>query len=943
MWSAMRLRGVLFEPGVQGTRIERHFDVPWKEEEVLELFEDIQPSSKERQQLWSAAVYEAGKNRGNAGVICNTAAMLDHDCCDVGTMARTTAWLQAQGLAFFVYTSWSHGSPDKRPKDLPNLPGPFDCYRIVIPFSRDVSPDEYRAIIPGLYGHELPEDPPKYAQEVQGLLITLVSGRERAARPRGWDPVSSRPTQGYFTPAPHAAFELYEGKPLDVEAVLKRPTTLEPRARLNRTYRPATMSGLTVLGKFQNALVKMGLGLGHAGQSGWHRSTCPSCQDPSPSLTVRANGDRLDIWDHAGCKRHEILDSLGLADEEGFGASNDLQEALEEQLARQLPPGGAVDVLEAVERLERDIHDALESREATVIKYPAGTGKSHASAKCITTQVRQGDKVAYSTQEHAVAHETREKLPPDVKARSVHIHSPLIAVGNTPQCQRTEELSERVWDFGLSLMGKVCPRCPFRGDCAALEAARERARALPEASVVFVSHAGIQQVFGSNGRGADLKLIVDEMPSAFQSLEVDLEDLRAIAEKPVMPSADNVGARLAQVYAKAWLSASAPGDVRFGDRVMGTAAEMLEACGGRLKIRDGAKPTVEEKKLLRAADRVLRLAQHQAQGGHVGGLEDIKGGLWAMLPDACHQALIDRKGVLLSATPLMAALPEFKLKECEVTDGAPVRRVMVLRSSRGSGALTSNYYDDDVGRRKVRAREPDEAPGIPWPLVDAALARAREEAQRYECKRVLFVTFKALADVLRSQRSRLGDDVVVAHYGALRGKNDWMEGRPDECSVVYCFGTPRFDMRSTFVALGLHSDAADRAWIDYAAGELAQAEGRLRLPRRTKPCSVVVEGDVAPSSWHPDLVDELLGDDGNDTPAGQLEAALIYRGFDALEEEGYQGVREAVLQGAPVVEVPDSPDISDAMHYLSQMNPARRKWLEDNVIWIDEDSSRVGG
>ncbi len=53
-------------------------------------------------------------------------------------------------------------------------------------------------------------------------------------------------------------------------------------------------------------------------------------------------------------------------------------------------------------------------------------------------------------------------------------------------------------------------------------------------------------------------------------------------------------------------------------------------------------------------------------------------------------------------------------------------------------------------------------------------------------------------------------------------------------------------------------EAADQAWRTYAAGELTQAEGRLRLPRRTKPCTVIVEGDVCPSSWTPKLVDEIV-------------------------------------------------------------------------------------
>jgi len=258
----------------------------------------------------------------------------------------------------------------------------------------------------------------------------------------------------------------------------------------------------------------------------------------------------------------------------------------------------------------------------------------------------------------------------------------------------------------------------------------------------------------------------------------------------------------------------------------------------RLVLSEHAQPTAAEGALLQAADAVIRIAVADDEGNDAI-VED--GTVSALLPEAAHEALIARNGVLLSATPMLVALPGFALKEAAVRDGAKVTRKMLLVSGRGSSALLKG---------------PE---GIPWRSVHAALSRAHAETGPYACKRVLFVTFKTLADDMRaSNMAAQYGEFSVAHFGALRGKNDWMEGRPEECSVVCLFGTPRFAIMSTLRRLGLVGEAADQAWVAFAAAELTQAEGRLRLPRRTKPCTVIVEGDVAPSSWHDRNVDEII-------------------------------------------------------------------------------------
>ena len=149
----MELTGVFFEKcGVHATWIESSFSVPWTERDILELFADSlsRPElRKEDQQFWQTAVYYEGAKRSNAGLRHLTAAMLDCDCADPGAMDEVLRALRAQGLAHFAYTSWSHQSPEKMHKDTQRR-GPFDCFRLVLPYSRPALHDEHRSVVPGL-------------------------------------------------------------------------------------------------------------------------------------------------------------------------------------------------------------------------------------------------------------------------------------------------------------------------------------------------------------------------------------------------------------------------------------------------------------------------------------------------------------------------------------------------------------------------------------------------------------------------------------------------------------------------------------------------------------------------------------------------------------------------------------------------------------------------
>ena len=397
----MRFRGCLFERlGQHGSRVETVFDVPWREADILEVFGEQPAIDKSAQQLWAAAEYREGANRGNNGLNALWAATLDCDCADIGTLDAVIEYVRAQGLAFMAYTSWSHMDATKVHKDTGRV-GPFDAFRLVIPYSRPLSPAEHKSVVPALIGFELPHDPKHYTKEVIGRYVDR--GKiESAAKPRGWDPKSWVPSQGFFVPSSKSSIDVFQGESLNVDAVLARPLTARVTSLRARPFQAPSRLAMGALGVTLRALEAKGIYASGPNSEGWYRSICPSCASAaqgqrSPSFTARANGDSVDLWCHAQCKHPQLLQALGVDQGGAFRPSSDLRVRLEEQLVSQAPPEDDIDVELATERLVEDIREAVAARKPTIVKYPAGTGKTVASAKIITEHVRAGFRIAYST------------------------------------------------------------------------------------------------------------------------------------------------------------------------------------------------------------------------------------------------------------------------------------------------------------------------------------------------------------------------------------------------------------------------------------------------------------------------------------------------------------------------------------------------------------------
>jgi hypothetical protein len=307
----MKFRGALFDAskGKLARAVERKFEVDWTPAGVATVFTETRPRPKEELQLWTPADYLDGHTRGNSGVSVLNHAVLDGDAMDIGDFDLITRALAERGFAFIAYTSSSHRVEGKVHDHWRT--GCFDCFRLILPLTRQVSQLEYKALVPGLFGFEVLDLSAKYQAEAEGVWVPRGRG-QRAARPRGFDATSGEPGRGYFVPTYDSTVLVSPGGPVDVEAVLARPTTARARAGKVRPRQPATMEAVGAMGALERALAAHGFGLDAAAHDGWRRSTCPNCQDPSPSMTCRANGDGIDIRCWAACPREEILEAIGL-------------------------------------------------------------------------------------------------------------------------------------------------------------------------------------------------------------------------------------------------------------------------------------------------------------------------------------------------------------------------------------------------------------------------------------------------------------------------------------------------------------------------------------------------------------------------------------------------------------------------------------------------------
>jgi hypothetical protein len=100
---------------------------------------------------------------------------------------------------------------------------------------------------------------------------------------------------------------------------------------------------------------------------------------------------------------------------------------------------------------------------------------------------------------------------------------------------------------------------------------------------------------------------------------------------------------------------------------------------------------------------------------------------------------------------------------------------------------------------------------------------------------------------------------------------------------------------------------------------------------------VFIEGDVAPSSWHPDLISEYITEPGEyETATSLVEAALLYRRKEELGLPVDMRLGLPVQTTAPLRELAN-PGLQEAMGLLANQTEGRRRLRELNFTWAQED------
>lgn len=251
--------------------------------------------------------------------------------------------------------------------------------------------------------------------------------------------------------------------------------------------------------------------------------------------------------------------------------------------------------------------------------------------------------------------------------------------------------------------------------------------------------------------------------------------------------------------------------------------------------------------------------------------------LRAVVASPAVAAALHRTGptVLLDATAdltIVGALAgaEVPTVDIRVSDGDPVTRRLLYwsgASRRGNLEAGAINWNSNGLLRYLRV----------------AVGQCVEAGAR----RVGVFAWKTVADALRAREApevvqivddvrALGAELVVGHYGAARGRNDWAS-----CDGLVSIGDPKPNVgatRAVAAVLGISADHAE-VYRRATAAEVSQVAGRLRAPWRTAPAVHVHVGTVPPSSW--DSRAAVL-----DLPPGVISATDGRAVTDAVEVYG---------------------------------------------------------
>lgn len=521
-------------------------------------------------------------------------------------------------------------------------------------------------------------------------------------------------------------------------------------------------------------------------------------------------------------------------------SENKTWRAVRDGLAAAPPEVGTLDDARAA--LDATVKEATvfrggADRTVHLVQAPPGVGKTTYTAKHAGFAAVNGAYLAYMAPNHMVAQEFMALLPDAARAVTVHAHSPLQEIPGVPTCSRPDKarLKLQVYQLGVP-QHKICEACPQAADCPAKSAWESRIRRAKGANLLVLSHKNVQAALGEPDRPR--RLLVDEQPPPVDSLTITDSDLAIARRSPV--------------------------DAFFGlieaietGRALPTELPSIAAA-----FSESLSPETEA--IEKANVAILAFAKACQLDGAVQ-TRDPNGARRVTFESQVIAALREHGGAVFSATPATECFDaaQARLSAVTVARHPKHRRVVFPRSSSG------RYAQGDEGLTKRVVEDAGR-----WVGMQAGAGRG------------LLVTFKKFVDGKDEDRAVLPSNVDGAYYGAIQGRNDWLNH-----TAVICVGTPYDQHLQDAAILKVEPWGYQRA---RASAEVRQAVDRLRPAQRGDEALVLaVLGALPPTGWAEAEVLRWAGARA-ETGAELVEAAVLACG-SAGEVARRLGVAKAMV------------------------------------------------
>jgi hypothetical protein len=509
----------------------------------------------------------------------------------------------------------------------------------------------------------------------------------------------------------------------------------------------------------------------------------------------------------------------------------------------------------ALEEVGARLVDAIEQHRAVIVRATYGAGKTREVAQYIATQ----------TTGRAIVVVSRHELGRDWIAALAAAGESDVAY-HASVVQRRDDAGKRHCDNKLALkvyrhagdvQRDVCPSCPRVESCPAYQArpnAKARVHVLPREMIEKVG-------------------VTDEDLVVFDDAAVDLltwhrlrvRELRRLtsADERILP---RVQAWFLRIFLHALLGGPRSAEERARSSLVAASHHIAGPPGPAQALRYVAKRLVEGQRsprlplealaesgddlaeTLRDVSRVRRLlgfAAAVAAGAEVRWSEDartVHGESAAATVLRTHRGRLVVLDAAANVEELRALRSDWHVERLDVDDAGDTSRLLLFATSTTRTALREE--------RKRRA------------LLDVWLGAVLAHLTARGSWRPVLVVYKAIEAEVRAHPALLAwcaerrvRQVVVTHYGALRGSNRFR--RRD---AVVTIGDPWLnghDVAGRAEWLGLDEPGYR---VGLATAELGQAHGRLRsVRRRRRRLTQIHVGRLVPDGWAAGVVVSPLG------------------------------------------------------------------------------------